>query len=52
MAGDSSKTTVMLSASEDWREWLEVTKTAAEGLGVWEFMDPDITPELYRSESF
>jgi hypothetical protein len=43
MAGGPSKTTVILSTSENWREWLEATKTATEGLGVWEFMDPDIT---------
>jgi hypothetical protein len=41
MAGDTSKTTIILSTSSDWREWIEVTKTAAEGLGVWEYMDPD-----------
>src|ERR1700722_9079753 len=42
MAGETtSKTTIILSTSSDWREWIEVTKTAAEGLGVWEYMDPD-----------
>jgi hypothetical protein len=33
------------SNPQNRREWLEVTKTAAEGLGIWEFMDPDITTE-------
>lgn len=42
MAGETAtKTTIILSTSSDWREWIEITKTAAEGLGVWDYMDPD-----------
>ncbi|OXV09936.1 hypothetical protein Egran_02301 [Elaphomyces granulatus] len=42
MAGETTtKTTIILSTSSDWREWIEITKTAAEGLGVWDYMDPD-----------
>src|SRR4029077_13361346 len=49
MAGESSKTTVILTTSADWREWIEVTKTAAEGHGVWDHMDPDKTSEQILS---
>ena len=53
MAGETiTKTTVILSTSSDWREWIEVTKTAAEGLGggIVAFSqppDPDTAPRLF-----
>jgi hypothetical protein len=39
------RTTVILSGSNDWDEWLEVIKTKAEARKVWEFVNPALAKE-------
>lgn len=34
------RTTIILSSSGDWDEWLEVVKTKAEAGKIWEYVDP------------
>ena len=37
----SQKTSVILSDSSDWDEWIEVIKTAALSGKVWDLIDPN-----------
>ena len=48
MAFDGSKDTVLLRNAEDWRLWLEVTKSTAIAAKIWVYLDPDNedAPEL------
>lgn len=32
---------VVLTTPKDWHEWIEIVRTVAIGLGVWEFMNPN-----------
>ena len=35
-----NKTTVLLKTQEDWEEWIELIKTAALALDIWNLIDP------------
>jgi reverse transcriptase-like protein/Pol polyprotein/gag-pre-integrase-like protein len=36
----TTKVNVILKDAEDWLEWIEVIKSAAIGLEIWEYIDP------------
>lgn len=36
----SEKVTVVLKTADDWDEWVEIIKSAAIGLEVWDLINP------------
>jgi len=42
----TTKVNVILKDAEDWLEWIEVIKSAAIGLEIWEYIDPATIREL------
>ena len=37
----NTKVNVILKDAEDWLEWIEVIKSVAIGLDIWEYIDPE-----------
>lgn len=47
----SEKITVVLRTADDWDEWVEIIKSTAIGLEVWELINPNkTTTQLRRLE--
>jgi hypothetical protein len=47
----SERVTVVLKTADDWDEWVEVIKSAAIGLEVWDLINPNkTTVDLRRNE--
>jgi len=47
----SEKVTVVLKTADDWDEWVEIIKSAAIGLEVWDLINPNkATMDLRRNE--
>jgi hypothetical protein len=36
---------VILKNIEDWKDWISTMQMTAQGLGIWEFINPDIEPD-------
>jgi hypothetical protein len=44
----AQKVTITLKDAEDWLEWIEVVKSTAIGLDIWECIDPEKSRDQLR----
>jgi hypothetical protein len=40
----AEENTIILKGMEDWIDWIKTIKVIADGLEIWEYMDPEVEP--------
>src|SRR5205809_7613420 len=50
MIQNTQKMSIILSGPKDWDDWIKVVKTKALVAKIWDYVDPDVSPEKVLSE--